>query len=220
MRRAIAISIVALAVAAPAAHAWTPDMSSARAYAERRAGDVTFAVRTPGRAYGHRARTPVRSASVVKAMLMVAYLNHRTVRGRALRRSDLKLLSPMVRWSNNIAATRVRNFVGNSALAALARRAGMRRFRTAVSWGSSVIDASDQTKLFLRIDRLVVSRHRATAMRLLSRDRAVAAMGHRPRPARRAGRSTSRAAGGTATARSTTRWRCCAVAGTVWPWRS
>lgn len=144
-------------------------MSSARAYAERRAGDVTFAVRTPVRAYGHRARTPVRSASLVKAMLMVAYLNHRTVRGRALRRSDMALLSPMVRWSNNVAATRVRNFVGNAALAALARRAGMRRFRTAVSWGSSVIDASDQTKLFLRIDRFVVSRHRAIAMRLLNR---------------------------------------------------
>jgi len=144
-------------------------MSSARAYAEQRAGDVTFAVRTPGRAYGHRARTPVRSASVVKAMLLVAYLNHRTVRGRPLRRSDLKLLSPMVRWSNNIAATRVRNVVGNSALAALARRAGMRRFRTAASWGDSVVDASDQTKLFLRIDRLVVRRHRATAMRLLHR---------------------------------------------------
>ena len=83
VRRAVATAIVALAVAAPAAHAWTPDMRSARAYAEQRAGNVTFAVRTPGRAYGHRARTPVRSASVVKAMLMVAYLNHRTVAGGA-----------------------------------------------------------------------------------------------------------------------------------------
>ncbi len=161
--------MAALALAAPAAQAWTPDMRSAREYVGQRTGDISFAVRTPGRAYGHRARTPVRSASVVKAMLMVAYLNHRAVRGRALRRSDLALLSPMVRWSNNIAATRVRNFVGNSALAALARRAGMRRFRTAVSWGSSIIDASEQTKLFLRIDRFVVRRHRDTAMRLLNR---------------------------------------------------
>jgi hypothetical protein len=63
----------------------------------------------------------------------------------------------------------VRDFVGNSALMHLARRAGMRRFRPAVSWGSSTIDASDQTKLFLRIDRFVVARHRATAMRLLNR---------------------------------------------------
>ena len=55
---------------------------------------------------------------------MVAYLNHRTVRGRALRAGDRALLRPMVRWSNNVAASRVRDFVGNGALARLARRVG------------------------------------------------------------------------------------------------
>ncbi len=161
-------ALLALAAApAASAQAWSPDVPSARAYAKQRLGDVSFAVRTERRLYGFRGRRGVRSASVVKAMLMVAYLNHRTVRGRALRRSDRALLAPMVRWSNNRAASRIRNFVGNTALAGLARRTGMRRFRTAPSWGSSWIDAADQTKLFLRIDRYVVRRHRRTAMRLL-----------------------------------------------------
>jgi hypothetical protein len=99
---------------------------------------------------------------------MVAYLNHRTVRSRRLRRSDRALLVPMIRWSNNVAASRVRDYVGNGALTRLARRVGMLRFRAAPSWGSSSIDAIDQTSLFLKIDRYVVRRHRKSAMRLLN----------------------------------------------------
>ncbi len=166
--RIAAVAVLAGLAATPAAHAWTPDVASARAYAQQRVGDVSFAVRTEGSLYGFRGRRSVRSASVVKAMLMVAYLNHRTVRRRRLRATDRALLSPMIRRSDNGAASRVRNFVGNTALARLARRVGMRRFRAAPSWGSSSIDATDQTLLFLRIDRYVVRRHRRTAMRLLN----------------------------------------------------
>ena len=165
------IAVLGALAAAPGAQAqaWTPDVASATAYAKQRAGDVSFAVRTEGHLYGYRGRRSVPSASVVKAMLMVTYLNHRTVRGRRLRARDRALLRPMIRWSNNVAASRVRDFVGNSALAGLARRVGMRRFLPAPSWGSSMIDAVDQTRLFLKIDRYVVRRHRDTAMRLLSR---------------------------------------------------
>ena len=169
--RIVLIAVLGALAAAPGAQAqaWTPDVASATAYARQRAGDVSFAVRTEGRLYGYRGRRAVPSASVVKAMLMVAYLNHRSVRGRALRASDRALLRPMVRWSNNVAASRVRDFVGNGALTRLARRVGMRRFRAAPSWGSSAIDAVDQTRLFLKIDRYVVRRHRDVALRLLNR---------------------------------------------------
>lgn len=166
--RIAVVALLAALATAPAAQAWAPDVSSARSYATQRAGDVSFAVRTEGNLYGFRGRRSVRSASLVKAMLMVAYLNHRTVRGRRLRRADRALLSPMVRRSDNGAASLVRNFVGNSALAGLARRVRMRRFRTAPSWGSTAIDAVDQTRLFLKIDRYVVRRHRRFAMRLLN----------------------------------------------------
>jgi beta-lactamase class A len=172
---AVVLAVIALLdVAAPSSadaasrgERWRPDMTAARAYAAGRAGGISFAVRTPHHMYQEDAYRPVSSASVVKAMLMVAYLNHAEVRDRALVKADRELLDPMVRWSSNLAATRVRDFVGNGALEHLARRVGMKRFSTATIWGSTQITAADQTKLFLKIDRYVVKRHRALAMRLL-----------------------------------------------------
>jgi hypothetical protein len=118
--------------------------------------------------YGVEPRRTVPSASVLKAMLLVAYLRQPSVRDRSLRKADRDLLAPMVRWSDNVAASRVRDIVGNGGLVRLARRVGMRAFSPAPVWGMSRIDAADQTLFFLHIDRFVPSRHRATAMRLLS----------------------------------------------------
>jgi Beta-lactamase enzyme family len=162
-------------LAAPAASAateagepWRPGLEQARAFAATRAGTISFAVRTERHLYRSDAYRSFRSASVVKAMLMVAYLNHESVRSRPLTKADRALLEPMVRWSSNAAASQVRNFVGNGALAHLARRAGMGRFAVAPSWGDSQVTAAGQTKLFLKIDRYVVRRHRRTALRLLA----------------------------------------------------
>lgn len=147
---------------------WRPGLEQARAYAATRAGTISFAVRTRRHLYRSDAYRTFPSASVVKAMLMVAYLDHPDVRGRSLTAADRALLDPMVRWSSNAAATRVRDFVGNGALTGLARRAGMARFAVAPSWGSTQITAAGQTKLFMRIDRYVVRRHRRVALRLLA----------------------------------------------------
>ena len=74
----------------------------------------------------------------------------------------------MIRRSDNVAATRVRDIVGNAAVVRLARRAGMTRFAVDPVWGLSLITARDQTRFFLRIERLAArSRHRAYALRLL-----------------------------------------------------
>jgi hypothetical protein len=74
----------------------------------------------------------------------------------------------MVRWSDNTAASIVRNFVGSRGLRRVARRVPMRRFEPVVSpWGLSRVNAANQTRLFLKIDRLVPRRHRRMAMRLL-----------------------------------------------------
>jgi beta-lactamase class A len=141
---------------------------AARDYAQARLGQVSFAVRTEGHLYGVETRRTVPSASVLKAMLLVAYLRQPDVRGRALTKEDRDLLAPMIRWSDNVAATRVRDIVGNAGLVRLARRVGMRSFVPAAIWGLSRIDAADQTLFFLHIERYVPSRHRATALRLLS----------------------------------------------------
>ena len=143
-------------------------MLAARQFAQARSGQVSFAVRSEGRLYGWRTTRSVPSASLVKAMLLVTYLRRPEVRERPLLPPERSLLEPMVRWSDNASATRVRNIVGNGGLMRLARRAGMRRFRTAAIWGHSRIDAADQTRFFLRIDSLVPRAHRAYAMRLLS----------------------------------------------------
>lgn len=159
----------ALAVACAAAAVWQPHVRAAVAYAGARAGDVSFAVRTEHREWGWRADRTVPSASVLKAMLLVAYLDDARVRYRQLRAADHGLIDPMIQRSDNVAATRVLEFVGASGVYSVARRAGMSHFSLdPVIWGLSRIDASDQTRFFLHIDSDVVARHRATAMHLLA----------------------------------------------------
>ena len=123
-------------------------------------------MRTAGRFFGHRPTRGVPAASTLKAMLLVAYL--RDARERRLTRRDRRLLAPMIRRSDNVAATRVRDVVGNRGLSRFARRAGMRRFRPHAIWGLSRVDARDLSSFMLRVDRLTPRRHRAYALRLLS----------------------------------------------------
>src|SRR4051794_34511848 len=148
---------------------WKPHIHQADAYARHRHGIIAFAVRTPGHLWGRRSRRTFPSASVLKPMLLVAYLRRHDVRHRRLRAAERRLLGPMIRRSDNAAASAVLGIVGARGLRRLARRAGMHRFTpvTAV-WGLSRIDAADQTRFFLHIDRLVPRRHRAYAMRLLA----------------------------------------------------
>ena len=147
---------------------WKPDMRSAIDYAHTRQGDIAFAVRTDHRFYGYRAEHVEWSASVVKAMLLVAYLDRPSVARRNLNERDRALLNPMITVSDNDAATEVRSIVGNSGLSALAHRVGMTSFEPAAIWGESHITARDQTKFFLHIDSFIPKLHRAYAMRLLA----------------------------------------------------
>jgi len=146
---------------------WTPGVPAARDYAEQRSGIVSFAVRAPGRVSGFRSTRRLRSASVVKAMLLVAYLDRPGVRGRALSSGERAMLGPMIRYSDNQAASRVSAIVGVDGLARLARAAKMRAFDPSPVWGGSQITAADQARFFERIDARVPGRHRAYAMGLL-----------------------------------------------------
>jgi Beta-lactamase enzyme family len=164
--------LAATAVASSASAAgrpWQPSMHAAESYAAHRHGVIAFAVRTPTRDWGWHATRIFPSASVLKAMLLVAYLDLPSVRARSLTPSDRALLAPMIRRSDNTAAGRVLGIVGPGDLRGLAHRAGMRRFTPVTGiWGLSRIDAADQARYFLRIDSLVAPRHRAYAMRLLN----------------------------------------------------
>jgi beta-lactamase class A len=155
-------------VGKPLDQVWRPHMLAAIGYTDTRTRDVAFAVRTEDRFYGYRPDHVEWSASVVKAMLMVAYLDGPSVRGRALTSADRSILTPMITESDNDAAQEVFDTVGQGALRALAARVGMTHFATSPVWGETQITAADQTRFFLHIDTYVVARHRAYAMSLLA----------------------------------------------------
>ena len=157
-------STLALGAAAPA---WRPDVEAATAFVAGRRGQVSFAVRTPCGAWGWRQDRVAPSASVLKAMLLVAYLQRPGVRDRPLGAGQRALLSPMIRRSDNAAATRVLGVIGPRNLERIAHRWGLRRFRVRSPWGLSEITAREQARLWLHLDRRIPPRHRQWALGLL-----------------------------------------------------
>jgi len=156
-------------VGKPLDQVWAPNILSAVGYQRGRTGDIAFAVRTDHAFYSYRPEHQEWSASVLKAMLMVAYLDRPSVADRPLDSYDNSLLEPMITVSDNNAADVVDTIVGDAGLDALAARVGMTHFVPAQPiWGESLITPDDQTRFFLHIDRYVVPRHRAYALHLLA----------------------------------------------------
>jgi hypothetical protein len=165
MRRLAVATLLAVLAWPATAQGWEPDMAGAAAWAAKRQGTVTFAVRTHDRLWGRGLDQQFPMASVLKTMLMTAYL--RRVADRPLRSGDRALLRPMIRRSDNGTATRIRDIVGNGGLVRLARRAGMTRFSVRPIWGLSLTTVRDQTLFFLRLEQLLPDRHRRYALKLL-----------------------------------------------------
>jgi hypothetical protein len=157
------------AQAPSSADPWAAPLASASAYVDRRRGRVAFALLDQvGVVRGVRLRARFLSASLVKAMLLVAYLNRADVLERPLAELEGELLASMIQRSDNNAATSVRDMVGNVGLREVARRAGMLDFAAARSWGSSRITAADQARFFFQLDALVPELHRPFARQLLA----------------------------------------------------
>ena len=176
MRRALAAIVVLLSVGTSPARvsaarpeAWEPDVRAAVGYAANRQGVVRFAViDESGRMHGHAEASTVAMASVFKVMLMAGYLRRPSVRDRNLTRADRDLLAPMIRWSDNATASRIRRILGAPAVHGLARDAGMRDFRMEDPWGLSRTSARDQARFMFELERFIPDRHEAYARRLLS----------------------------------------------------
>ena len=172
-RRLALLAVCALVliglVPAPAS-AWPPDVAAAKAYVATRKGDVSFTVIGPkGVAYGWRGERAAHLASVFKVMLLAAYLERPSVRDRDLRDSDRALLGPMIRRSDNLAATRVVDLLGRGPLEQLARYAGMTHFHyVAHPWGASTDTSRDLARFMFNLDRYIPDRHEAYARYLLS----------------------------------------------------
>ncbi len=119
-----------------------------------------------GRPHGFAPHRTYVSASLVKAMLLVAYL--RGIGNRAPDAGERGSLGPMITVSSNDAADTIYYRVGDAALAQLAGLAGMRTFSVAGYWGNALFSAEDQARFFNRIDRLVPKASRGYARGLLS----------------------------------------------------
>lgn len=128
---------------------------------------MSFAVQSGARRFGLRSARIVPAASLMKTLFLVAYLRRGDVRDRALDARQRALLSPMIRRSDDVAATTLRARLGDARLRRLARAAGMRDLALHRIWGLSRTSARDQARFFARLPRLLPARHRAYALRLL-----------------------------------------------------
>ena len=160
------------ALRAPAALAFPSPgaVEAARRFAESRRGRVSFAVADPRAGIaGLRPAETYRSASLVKAMLLVAYLRRVERDRRELSPDEVATLDAMIRVSDNDSADEVFERLGPEPLAELARRAGMRSFRVGGNWADARVTAADQALLFVSLDRLLATRRqRGYARYLLS----------------------------------------------------
>jgi hypothetical protein len=144
-------------------------VTSARVFAGSRSSLVSFAViDTSGRLRCYRCRARYVSASVVKAMLLVAYLNRLAERHQPLTSSHHMLLDAMIRVSDNSAATAIYRHVGNVGLYRLADQAEMSDFDVSANWSTAQITAADQAHLFAQIDGLLPTIYRGYARELLA----------------------------------------------------
>jgi hypothetical protein len=162
VRRVLPLLLLLLP-AAPAQAVEPGAIREASSWAAGRPGTVAVAVLAPGwRApRGTELTTPFPSASVSKAMLLLA-----AARQRRLGELDA-LLVPAVTASDNRAGRAAFAALGGvPALLDVARAAGLRRF-TATSLFEARIDAAEMARLFLLLDRVVPPAARARVRGLL-----------------------------------------------------
>jgi Beta-lactamase enzyme family len=142
----------------------------ARRYISARAGRKAFAlVDNGGRLRGFRLHSRFHSASVVKSMLLVAYLRMLARERRSLDQGSQALLYPMIHSSDNDAASAVLAIVGERALDRVARDAHMRDYEPGGgTWGFTEVSAADLARFFFDQDALIPRRFVDYARWLLS----------------------------------------------------
>jgi hypothetical protein len=139
-------------------------------YLAARTGRTAFAiVDSEGRISGLHVHRTFITASVIKAMLLVAYLRRLSSEGQ--RHVDLasqSFLYPMIHVSDNSAASHCWSIVGDSGLYALARVAGMTDFSISGDWAQGQLSPADQARFFFEMDSLIPRQFVGYARFLLS----------------------------------------------------
>jgi hypothetical protein len=145
-------------------------IGAAERYIAHRAGRKAFAVDDDrGDVEGFEIHSRFHSASVVKSMLLVAYLRMVAREHRPLDEDDRDVLYPMIHSSDNDAATDALEAVGEDALNRVARDAQMTNYVPGGgTWGFTEVSAADLARFFYRQDKLIPRRFDGYARWLLS----------------------------------------------------
>ncbi|HUB36563.1 MAG TPA: serine hydrolase [Solirubrobacteraceae bacterium] len=145
-------------------------VSAAGRYLAGRAGTKAFAVvNDRGKVTGVQLHRRFHSASVVKSMLLVAYLQMLAHQHRPLDSASRGLLYPMIHSSDNEAASAVLAIVGEKRLDRVAREAHMVDYEPGgASWGFTEVSASDLARFFFHQEALIPRQFDGFARWLLS----------------------------------------------------
>jgi hypothetical protein len=154
----------------PAGYPGPAAISRAAAYLTTRTGQTAFAVvDSEGRLSGVRVHETFITASVVKAMLLTAYLRRLDARGQHTVDSySNSFLYPMIHVSDNTAASQCYSIVGDSGLYAVAGAAHMTDFSVGGNWGTALLSPADQARFFFEMDSLIPTEFVGYARFLLS----------------------------------------------------
>ncbi len=154
----------------PAAYPSSRGVSAATRYLAGRAGTKAFAViDSDGKLVGVEVHRRFHSASVVKSMLLVAYLQMLADRHRSLDNASQALLYPMIHSSSNEAASTVLAIVGEDALDRVARDAHMVDYESGGAfWGFTEVSAADLARFFFHQEALIPRQFDGYARWLLS----------------------------------------------------
>jgi hypothetical protein len=143
---------------------------AAKRFLAARAGTKAFAVMdNHGKLAGVHIHRRFHSASVVKSMLLVAYLRMLAHRHVGLDGASEGLLYPMIHSSDNDAASDVLAAVGEQALNRVAKDAHMSDYEPGgLQWGFTEVSAADLARFFFYQDSLIPPRFDGYARWLLS----------------------------------------------------
>lgn len=146
-----------------------PAVDRAWRFASAAPGLVSVAVVRPGgEIQALRGDRRFVSASMVKAVMLAAYLRELAKNGEALDPGSAAALEEMIAYSDNDAADQIYLSLGDEPIEAAARAAGARTLDVRGYWGATYLSARDAARFIWAVERIVPARFRDFAMRQLA----------------------------------------------------
>jgi len=146
-------------------------VAAAGRFLDGRTGSTAFAVvDDTGAVSGVRVHQHFETASVVKVMMLVSYLQELAAKHQGIDAASNAILYPMIHISDNDAASAVFAHIGGyPALEKIATQTGMTDFVPGVGWWAyTQTSAADQARFFYELDGLIPAQFDGYARDLLS----------------------------------------------------